>query len=151
MTSDRKKRKLRNMRLTEKFHFAHLGIWIVISIGLVALVNFLLYIVIVQQLDLIMDSGGGGGLGEVGRMRLAFGLILEGFVFAVALVVLAKSTSHRIAGPHLRTIRTCREIQNGNRGLRLKFREYDLLEDVADAFNSMMDSLCPDRSRKSEE
>jgi methyl-accepting chemotaxis protein len=142
MTSAGRQRKVSNMKLTSKFHLAHMGIWLVICIPLVGLLNFLLYLLITQQMNFMDDSLGGaaGGAPET-RLWLALGLIVEGLVFSLAFVFLAMNTSHRVAGPYIKLKRTCEQIRDGDRDLRLRFRDYDLLEDVAQAFNQMVEAL----------
>lgn len=49
--------------------------------------------------------------------------------------------SHRIAGPLQRLKAYMRRVGNGELSLRLRFRSYDEIHDVADAFNAMVQNL----------
>ena len=49
--------------------------------------------------------------------------------------------SHRIAGPLQRLKAYMRRVGDGDLNLRLRFRTYDEIHDVADAFNQMVDDL----------
>lgn len=49
--------------------------------------------------------------------------------------------SHRIAGPLQRLKAYMRRVGQGEFNLRLRFRTYDEIHDVADAFNQMVDDL----------
>jgi methyl-accepting chemotaxis protein len=68
-------------------------------------------------------------------------MFLEFILFAAAIVGLAKFTVHRIAGPYIRLKQAFEEVRSGNLQVRLKFRSYDRLEDVAEAFNQMIASV----------
>ena len=46
-------------------------------------------------------------------------------------------TGHRIAGPYIRLNAAFDELRNGNLDYRVKFRDYDHLEEVEEAFNVM--------------
>ena len=113
-----------------------------ISVALLCVLNYLLYLVIVQQW---------GFLGEAFAAteeqmatlhgRLVIALVVETVIFSFALIYLAMQTSHRIGGPYLRLGMTFCDIRDGNRELRLKFRKYDNLDSLAKEFNEMLEAL----------
>jgi methyl-accepting chemotaxis protein len=61
--------------------------------------------------------------------------------FLIGTIAIFALACHRIAGTYIALKRTFGQIKEGDHSVRLKFREYDRLEDVADAFNEMMDSI----------
>ena len=138
MTNKSARRKLSNMRLTRRFHFIHMGMWIVITIALVVIVNGLLYALLAQQLRQALEFE--PGLSPL-YVRITLLLVVETALLCVGILFMGKATSHRIAGPFIALEATCRNIQQGRHELRQKFREYDHLESLEQAFNDMLDSL----------
>jgi methyl-accepting chemotaxis protein len=139
----KKNRRLVDTRATEKFHFRYLGMWVLITVSLIAVLNITLYLLVMAH------------WGEAARMAavlgersanmpipLVTGVVVEVGVFAAALLYLARLTSHRIAGPYIRLRAAFEKIRDGERTYRLQFREYDQLADLAATFNQMMDALC---------
>lgn len=61
--------------------------------------------------------------------------------FSAAVGVIALWLSHRTAGPLYRFQKIFQEIQNGNREQRIHLRPGDDFQEVAHAFNQMMDRL----------
>ncbi len=61
------------------------------------------------------------------------------FIFLVA--VLGLFISHKTAGPMFKFRKIFKEISNGNRAARIILRPGDDFQDVATAFNEMMDQL----------
>lgn len=59
----------------------------------------------------------------------------------VLMTVAVVFVSHRIAGPLQRLKAYMRRIGNGELSLKLRFRNYDEIHDVADAFNDMVNKL----------
>lgn len=137
-------RKFANMRLTRRFHFRHMGLWLTIAIALVVLANVLIYVLLVQQWGFVegpdYESAGVGGARLFAR-AVGTGLIVETVLLSFALVLLARTTSHRVAGPFIGLQRTCERIASGDREHRVHFRKYDGLEELETAFNTMVDSL----------
>ena len=135
------RRRLANVKLTRRFHFRYMGLWILLSVCLVVVVNLLLYLVLSQQ-------WGGPHAGSPAYQEYAFIrsgwltlLGLEIAFFGVAIVALAVITAHRIAGPFLRLMYTFQEIRQGERDRRLHFRRDDHLDDLEAGFNAMLDEL----------
>jgi nitrogen fixation/metabolism regulation signal transduction histidine kinase len=127
------------MRLTRKFHFRYLGFWIVITVCLLVLLNVSLYLLLEEQWkDMRALAGDLVDTNESIPLPFLIGVLVETALFAGAAVFLAMSTAHRIAGPYIRLQRTFREVSEGNLDLTLKFREYDRLEELEEAFNAMM-------------
>ena len=62
-------------------------------------------------------------------------------LLSTAILVMAVVTAHRIGGPYIAVKRTCKAIERGDMSQRLKFRDYDRLDDVQEAFNEMMDAV----------
>ncbi len=131
MNSGRKRRSFRSIGLTRKHHFHYLGLWMLISAGLAGLLGAALALVAAS--DPAADPQ-------------AAALLLWGIVFATVIVIigivyLSRITAHRIAGPYVQLVRVCNAVRDGNFAARLKFRDYDKLEDVEAAFAAMMDTV----------
>ncbi len=142
-------RKLSNMKLTRQFHFRHMGLWIVLNICFLVMFNVAFHFFIEERwsrMDL-SDPGLAKDL-SFAREALLMAQVIETILFCVAIVLLGKLTSHRIAGPLIRLKMAFNEIRDGNLAYRLKFRKTDHLGEWEDAFNDMMDSL---RSRVAEQ
>ncbi len=69
-------------------------------------------------------------------------LILLGVVNLIIVVVISLFFSHQIAGPIFKLEQTLKRIRDGNLRHRLKFRNTDNLDDLADQFNATLDYLC---------
>ena len=138
----KKKRSLSNIWMTKKFHLRYLGLWVLTTVSLILLLNYLLYLIIMEQwvytTDVWMTSPGST---PPLHSLVAGALMLEAFFFSVAVIYLGSVTSNRIAGPHIRLKRVCENIRDGETNQRLNFRSYDRLEDVEAAFNGMIESL----------
>lgn len=63
------------------------------------------------------------------------------FVFLMVCLFLGLILSHRTAGPLYHFKRVFNEIEAGKLGARVRLRPKDDFQDVAEAFNRMMDSL----------
>jgi nitrate/nitrite-specific signal transduction histidine kinase len=59
----------------------------------------------------------------------------------VLMTIAVVFVSHRIAGPLQRLKAYMHRVGNGEFELRLRFRSYDEIHDVADAFNDMVNNL----------
>jgi methyl-accepting chemotaxis protein len=142
MKSAASKRRLSNVKLTRKYHYRYLGLWVTMTAALVVILNVVLYAFI---RDRIGDIGAlGGGLATEGALfqRVVAAVIaVETVLFIAGIVMLAKLTAHRIAGPYIRLKQAFAEVQDGNVDYHLHFRDYDHLEDLEKAFNEMMEQI----------
>jgi nitrogen fixation/metabolism regulation signal transduction histidine kinase len=132
-------RHFSNVSLTGKFHFRYMGLWVIISIGLLIVTNLLLLLLSEEHwrsLYTLDTSFQEVYLEQRNMMTLALGLAT--LLFSAAIVVLAKMTAHRIAGPYIKLQRVFESVQQGHFDQTLKFRNYDHLEDLEKAFNEMM-------------
>ncbi len=69
-------------------------------------------------------------------------ILLQKLVFLAILVgILSIFISHKIAGPVYRFEKSAEIISKGDLSLRIKLRKGDELQDLADAFNKMTESL----------
>jgi len=151
MDKGQQHRSLASVKLTKRFHWSYMGLWVLIGVSLLIAVNILL----ILQLD--QKFGQGDSLFSAYhaqyaslRGKLLIAIIVETALFSVGFVVLAILTSHRIAGPYIRLHQTFEAIRNGDTDIRLKFREYDKLEHLQDSFNGMMDTLREKMPKKGE-
>ncbi len=137
------KRSLRSLRLTRAYHYRYLGLWMMVTIALMVVCNLTLYLWLQERF-----ASGLGSLTDPAyswslqfRQYLGGILIIETLVFAIGIVALGKLTAHRIAGPYLRIQKTCEAVRDGDDALRLQFRDYDGLQDLARTFNEMVDAV----------
>jgi hypothetical protein len=64
----------------------------------------------------------------------------ETFLMCMGTLFLARFTAHRIAGPYVRLMQTCKALRDGE-DRELRFRAYDHLDDAAKIFNEMTAAL----------
>jgi len=101
--------------------------------------NYMLYQFMMQQWGHMSDFDEGSAMLTKG---ISIGLVVETVLFFLAFVWMAKATSHRIAGPYIGLQKTCERIRDGELDCRQHFRSYDHLEELQQAFNEMVDTLC---------
>lgn len=135
-------RRLKNLCLTEKYRFQYLGHWVLVCFLFLVLLNLCLYALYEQ---VWLDHAPAGLDFPVERMhhnmQVAGLLVAVSAFFGMAILLLSIFTAHRIGGPFIALKRTMAQIEKGDWTARLRFRRYDKLEDVEQAFNSMMDAL----------
>lgn len=125
-------RSIKNVVLTKKHHWAYLGKWVLFSLFQV----LLLYAVSVYHV--ISVSWNGGDI-NVQKFIVIGSLLATAICGTVAFMGVL--TAHRIAGVHIKLKNTFDAIREGDTDMRLRFRGYDRLDDVAQSFNDMMDRL----------
>ncbi len=125
-------RSIKNVVLTKRHHWAYLGKWVLFCLFQVAV----LYIVCVYHAITVSWNG---GIIDVQRF-VAVGSIIATLVCALV-AFMGVLTAHRIAGVHIKLKNTFDAIREGDTDVRLRFRSYDNLDDVAQSFNDMMDRL----------
>ncbi len=139
----RKQRKFSNIKLTQKHHYHHMGLWVIITVSLIILINYLLYALILQQWEF---STGMGGFSRSVAMQVAGVLLIEAVLLSAAIILMAKTTSHRIAGVFIAIKNTCDRVAAGDHEARQHFRKYDQLDDLETLINGMLDQLCGKQS-----
>ena len=141
MTSKRH-RKLSNVVLTRRYHFPYLGLWVLLTVALIITVNTLMYL-LMEERWAGLASLSSSYHEEYITFRALFrvSLLIECLLFSLGMVLFARFTAHRIAGPFIRMQKVFQAIEEGNYRQRLKFREYDRLGVVEESFNGMMDVL----------
>ena len=133
------KRRLSNVKLTRKFHFRYLGLWILLTVGLVAMANVLLFLLAEEHWhDLYALDTRFQDEYMIQRQMMASALGFATLLFSAAVVALAKLTAHRIAGPYIKLQRVFESVRDGNLDQELRFRKYDHLGELETAFNEMM-------------
>ena len=136
------KRSLKHIRETIHLHWHYMGLGFLLSLCFVVGVSVTLAVIFQLQSDLIWTLEEDIAEEMIRNQTFLLRLyIAQVVLFLIALAALMVLTSHRIAGPYLALKRTFLAIRNGRKETRLKFRAYDRLDDVADAFNEMMDTL----------
>lgn len=125
-----------NFSYTARHHVRYLGPWVVTCGLLTALLSTLF------ALNLRDDIFRAPGAPDLNAYYSSLGwltvLTLAAFV---AFVVMGKACAHRLAGPQIAIKNVCEQVLAGNLKARLKFREYDRLEDVEQTFNDMLNKL----------
>ena len=112
-----------------------MGLWIVLTVTLSLALNAVCYQMIEAKGVEIHT------LGQHELERYLAGTSIQAVLTIVGIVGLGILTAHRVAGPYMRIIRAFRAVENGEFDHRLRFRTYDHLKDVEDAFNAMMDRI----------
>ncbi len=79
---------------------------------------------------------------------LIYPLIIKSTIFFALLAIVSALLSHRIAGPIYHFERVCKEVKEGNKKARVKLREGDALSDLAQNFNSMLNTLTKEENKK---
>ena len=138
----RAKRSIKNLKLTEKYRMQYLGLWLLITCTLVGMLDIAIY-TMYEHLWSSNMSYGTDRITELAHQKTFAVAAIGGatLFFVICAIYLIAFTAHRIGGPYLALKRTMAQIKEGNLGTRLKFREYDKLEDVEKAFNEMMDVI----------
>ena len=136
------RRRLSSIKLTRQYHFRYLGLWVLMTLTLVLIVNVVLYAL---MMDRWRDVG---GLGEGPNTDVEFvrnvfvaSMVAWTLFFLAAIGGFAMVTVHRIAGPFIRLRMAFEEVRDGNFEYRLRFRSYDHLQDIEQSFNEMMESI----------
>ena len=79
---------------------------------------------------------------------LLYPLIMKSTIFFALLAIVSALLSHRIAGPVYHFERICREVKNGKKQARVNLRKGDAFDDLAKEFNSMLDVITKEESKK---
>ena len=80
--------------------------------------------------------------------KLVYPLIIKSTIFFALLAIVSALLSHRIAGPVYHFEKVCREIKDGDRQARVRLRKGDALSDLAQEFNSMLDTVTKEEIKK---
>lgn len=128
--------------MTRKYRFQFLGIWMVVLILLICMLDLSIYNSY-TQLWATPIAHSADALTRLAYQKwfAVVNIVLLSTVLVSAMASLALFSGHRIGGPYLALKRTMGEIRDGNFDARLHFRDYDKMEDVEAAFNEMMDVL----------
>jgi len=73
--------------------------------------------------------------------KMAIGITIGSLVFVTLVSLLGVVVTHRTAGPLFQFKKVFNDIRSGKRGARVKLRPGDEFQDVAVAFNEMMDKI----------
>ena len=137
------KRKLSGTRLTTKFHVRYIGVWFVISVALVVLLNVSLHFYVDQHPLSSTASPSDELFPEASLVPSErwLKMMVQTLSITVCLAALGIFTAHRVAGPYVALRKAFDAVKSGDMDHRLRFRTYDNLDEVSDAFNGMMDKL----------
>lgn len=98
------------------------------------------YVFISSIVDYVEKEGRSPTAAELVMIPLNALIIIVPIIFVVMTVIVI-FISHRIAGPLHRLKQYMQRVGKGDFSVRLRFRTYDEINDVADSFNEMVDGL----------
>jgi HAMP domain-containing protein len=149
MSSEKSKRRLSNVTLTRKHHFRYMGLWVLLSGCMLLAFNIVLYMWLEERWQNMTSLAAELMETEiVMRSPVIVALVVELVSFMLAVTGLAMFTAHRIAGPYIRLRNACNDVADGNFDYSLRFRGYDRLEEVEEAFNGMMAAFRAELAKK---
>ncbi len=128
--------KRKRYLIQKNFQFSYIGKILaleLLAVGATALLMSYMFLYVFN--DAAMVSSGPWGKG------IFWSTIVLGIVLMLILGYLGVLVSHRIAGPMFRFEKTFREVQDGNLKVRVYLRGKDEMKPLAQAFNSMLDTL----------
>lgn len=128
---DRERRSWRNMELTSKYHYKYMSVWVLVTVGLLIATYF------TGLLFLYVQHYSGSGL-PLEPLTWA-GTVVAVFCCALA-IWRGFLTAHRLAGVHVKLAQTFQRVADGDKNVELRFRSYDRLENVEEAFKALMAS-----------
>lgn len=128
------RRSVKNVHLTKRYHWPYVGNWLALNLVQLALIEICTLF--------ILSNLQGVGL-AVGK--LAIGSVVVCIAMIAMLCSLGVVWAHRLAGVHLRTESTFLKIAEGDKSVRLRYRDSDRLEDLELAFDLMMSSFEQDK------
>ena len=104
---------------------------------------FVFFLIQSESIKSFVDAEDTHLLQRIGSSQLLMGVAVAAVLLGhVALVVwLGLVASHKVAGPLYRFKKVMKEVADGDMSVRMKLRKGDQLDDVAEAFNEMMDAL----------
>jgi methyl-accepting chemotaxis protein len=129
----RNRRSWKSIRLTARFFSRYFALWALSSAVPILALNLSIYLLCKR---LWLDFGDDGS-----RALFTIALAVETFSLLVGMMGLYLIAMHRIAGPYINLINTLGKINNGDLSTRIRFRKEDRLDDIAAAFNKMLDRL----------
>ena len=125
------KRSLKNIKLTKKYHWTYMIYWVLLN-SLLLVMTEVVFLLCIQQEVIPQPDFLPMGLG------LFSVIVFLGMLICIQLI--GRIWAHRLAGVHIRTERTLKEAAQ-DFSVRLRYRRTDRLEEVAEAFNEMMECL----------
>jgi nitrogen fixation/metabolism regulation signal transduction histidine kinase len=142
MTKTIKRRSIWNARLTRRFHWHYMGLWIVLTALLSVALNVACYLMIESQgaeIHTLSHYELEDYLAR--RSNYLIGTIVQGVLTVIGIISLGIMTAHRVAGPYTRLAKAFIAVEGGDFEHKLSFRKYDQLKDIEDAFNAMMERI----------
>lgn len=125
----RQRRHWRNMQMTSRYHLKYMAVWVLVSLALVV-GNYGAAMLYLYYRYYQFDSSDPTALSLV-LTALAVGL-------AGAVVWHGYLTAHRLAGVHLKLASVFDRLSRGERDVQLKFRAYDKLDSLEQAYQAMI-------------
>jgi HAMP domain-containing protein len=143
MERSRNTRRLSSVRFTRPFLWKYTGMWILLSVALIAFGAVTSYLLQRYQWDLVAAAN--PALRPelaAAQSRFLLGLVVQSALLLAAVGALAVMTTHRLAGPIIGIRLACEDVAKGRLDRRVAFRSHNQeLDDLADAFNGMMEAV----------
>lgn len=124
-----------NVLTTARFHGRYLALWTLSAVVPIMALNCLL----IHAIHLLWSISPPDEASIWTPRSVALAAVLEVVIILMMLFLIYLVTAHRIAGPFLNIKRTLDRLNSGDMSARLRFRESDGLNDIATAFNAMLD------------
>lgn len=141
----RSQRKFRNILINPRYQLKYV-FWLSASgLALTLLYSAIFYFFTRENYTILVDMSPMDAAAkdqlhrELGQIVVMMGVISLGFLSVVC--ALGVWMSHRTAGPLFHFKRVFAAIQSGDTSARIRLRPGDDFQDVAGAFNAMMDSM----------
>jgi methyl-accepting chemotaxis protein len=141
------KRKLRNYLINPGYQIRYI-LWLTTTgLLLLAMNGWIFYHYISENYALLVelspmtDESKNQLFLELREILVRLAVVSSSFMFVV--MVLGLIFSHKAAGPLFHFKRVFEEIKQGKLGARVRLRPGDEFQDVAQAFNEMMDTVDP--------
>ena len=98
------------------------------------------YFLVSSIIDYVEKEGRSPTVEELVMIPLHALVVIVPIIFVIMTIIVI-FISHRIAGPLHRLNQYMQRVGKGDFSVRLRFRTYDEIHDVADSFNEMVDGL----------
>lgn len=117
-------------------------LWTLLGGTFTAAVSVTVYLMVGQHRDLAQMVGREVAFEFTRSNMIMLALFVsQALLFTLGLVGITELLEQRLTAPYRAIIRTSKEIREGNLKARLRFRSGDNLDEVAEAFNQLLDDI----------
>ena len=141
----RKQRKTKNLLINPKYQLKYV-FWVTFSGFVISVVNSLIfYFYIKENYEILVDLGPTTDEVKAQLYSELYQIIIKlsafSLTFLVGAAVLGIIFSHRTAGPMYHFMKVFEQIKKGDHKARIRLRPGDDFQDVATAFNQMIEEV----------